>query len=142
MDLIVNPLALALPSAWYTRHGKSGVFPVPSARALSGGVSCTNVCLDTCPIHARYKHDTNTIQTRGYDDTCGCSWIHASKHLIRSGYKLFPASIRTFGYGLDTIGYDRIHVPRFFRTVIVYHVYPYPVDTDTCIRLQQKRVRN
>ena len=22
-------------------------------------ISCTNVCLDTCPIHARYKHDTN-----------------------------------------------------------------------------------
>jgi len=83
-------------------------------------VSCTKLCRilykcvfgympDTCPIQTRFKRA----------DTCGCSWIHASKHLIRSGYKLFPASIRTVGCGLDTIGYDRIHVPRFFRTVIV-----------------------
>ena len=106
-------------------------FPVQSCV-----VSCTNVCLDTCTIHARYKHDTNTIQTRGYDDTCGCSWIHASKHLIRSGYKLFPASIRTFGYGLDTIGYDRIRsdtctqvCSNWMRVSCVYRVWSFRAQT-------------
>ena len=98
------------------------MFPVQS-----GGVSCTNVCLDTFPIHARYKHNTN-----------------ARIHVDAVGY--MPVNTR---YGADTsffphpselsdirIGYDRIRsdtCTRFFRTGIVYHVYPYPVDTDTCI---------
>ena len=82
-------------------------FPVQSCV-----VSCTNVCLDTC------------------------SWIHASKHLIRSGYKLFPASIRTFGYGLDTIGYDRIRSDTCTQVCSNWNRVSHRLDT--CIRFVQK----